>query len=278
MTLCHSHTSWHQFPRTRAQEVSENNEIASSLLQTRQLKCYQPLMSSSSFTSFVALLQTLSSNLTSFLYFGAQISQVRLHQSQIQQENHLFCQADHTVFNAPQNPVCFLACQSPSLPSPPPPGPFLLSFSPATCLPVCVCVKDYAVPGVELSIFLLDFMVAGCPVLQSIPPQDLPSRKRVNSTSHLTVINELVLNVFLIPHSDHSLGASAITTLNNLLDLMEIKVMYSATQSSTVRTHSLTEFSFELLTNLPNNSPKLIFKFLEMRRIQEFISNLGMFY
>lgn len=73
MTLCHSHTSWHQFPRTRAQEVSENNEIASSLLQTRQLKCYQPLMSSSSFTSFAALLQTLSSNLTSFLYFGAQI-------------------------------------------------------------------------------------------------------------------------------------------------------------------------------------------------------------
>lgn len=37
--------------------------------------------------------------------------------------------------------------------------PFLLSFSPATFLPVCVCVKHCAVPGVELSIFLLDFMM-----------------------------------------------------------------------------------------------------------------------
>lgn len=98
-------------------------------LHSSQTKNLQPLLTGHAFSpvaSFAALLWMLSRALTSFLYCAA--------------ENHLFWPAGSAVFNAPQNAVlaarahCFLTlscCHE---------RPSLLSYFPATHLPVCICL------------------------------------------------------------------------------------------------------------------------------------------
>lgn len=76
-------------------------------------------------------------------------------------------------------------------------GPFLLSCSPAPCLPVCTCTSIIAsqVQHPQLSFAELHAVADG-PMLQSkqIPFQDLSSLPGVNSTSPFSELAEDVLH------------------------------------------------------------------------------------